>query len=359
MKSRLYKLIKAIAFLVILVMLFISCSYILRPADDRRDNYANFYNEPKNTIDVVFVGSSPIYPYFAPTWLWHEYGFTSSMLSSSIQPPDAMLPLIKDAMKTQSPKLLVLELRLFVHDADAFHTEANEFWNRTTVDNMKYSLNRASYVLSFAKQRTEGGPVLEDFVDVVRYHGNWKTLTKENFAYYNFEKNSSIKGYWFNPNIEVQDYTPVTDINEVGEIYPLRETQLREICLYCQENKVQPLFLFTPHTTKPDQKLMYNRMTEIVNEYGFEVLNMNNHLDEIGIDFKEDFYNGGHVNTHGSTKVMKYFGEYLKNNYPEVFTTHDDKTSKNWDDDYLVWKEIYDENMATWEANQKALKGGQ
>ena len=49
-----------------------------------------------------------------------------------------------------------------------------------------------------------------------------------------------------------------------------------------------------------------------MDEYGLEYLELNEALEEIGIDPTTDFYNKNHLNTSGAGKTTDYLSEILK-----------------------------------------------
>ena len=79
---------------------------------------------------------------------------------------------------------------------------------------------------------------------------------------------------------------------------------------------------------------------ELIESYGFRFYDGNEHVEEAGIDYASDFYNGSHVNTWGSEKFTKTFGKYLVENY-ELDATHEKKVKKSWDECVAA----YDRNL--------------
>ena len=76
MSIKLQRIIKAVAFILIFCVLFSGATYILR-----NKNEANivlpFYDEPKNTLDVIFIGSSHVMCSVYPMELYDRYGIAS------------------------------------------------------------------------------------------------------------------------------------------------------------------------------------------------------------------------------------------------------------------------------------------
>ncbi|MCR5654991.1 MAG: hypothetical protein K6G07_05060 [Lachnospiraceae bacterium] len=346
-------LIKAVCFLGIALFLFVAAGYVLRPSyDQRKETYAGFYAEPKNSIDVVFIGSSPVYPYYAPAKMWKDCGFTSVLLSSSTQRPENVVYLVKEARKTQDPKLFVFELRMFPDTFEYMDSEEGQYYNRSTVDEMKYSFNRSSLI-----HNNYSDPQIYDHIDLIRYHSNWKEFRPDALRFWDFESPDPYKGFVFNGNIDVlENTTPVGNI-DTAPIPDYRQEQLRELAQYCKQEGITALFILSPYPIDEEKKEQFNTMGQIVEEYGFDFLDLNEHYEEIGIDFNTDFYNIGHVNIHGAMKTTAYLEEYIMQNY-SVVSPKEKAIADAWDADADIWQKKCDETMATWQGLYDAMYGG-
>lgn len=63
-------LLQAVCFLVLFGMILLPVSYMVRTNGDVKDRFAGFYAEKKDSLDVVMIGSSPVFPYYAAPKLW-------------------------------------------------------------------------------------------------------------------------------------------------------------------------------------------------------------------------------------------------------------------------------------------------
>ena len=73
-----------------------------------------FYEEEKNSIDVIFIGSSNCFCTVNPLILYEKYGITAYDFASSSQPMNISLLYLKEALKTQNPKVVALEANMLV-----------------------------------------------------------------------------------------------------------------------------------------------------------------------------------------------------------------------------------------------------
>ncbi len=132
--------IKSVIFIGIFLLALLPVSYIVRTNGDVKDRFSGFYAEKEDTIDIVMIGSSPVFPYYSAPMLWGETGIAAYPLSSNVQRPAAMKYLVKEAEKTQSPSLYIFEMRMYtMKDEDL---RANMAYTRGVTDNLRYSANR-------------------------------------------------------------------------------------------------------------------------------------------------------------------------------------------------------------------------
>ena len=78
--------------------------------DDRFDDFKKF---EKNTVDVIFTGTSGIDRYYIPAKGFEDYGITAYPLTSDAQPAWLVKNMLVEAEKRQDPKLVVIDMRPF------------------------------------------------------------------------------------------------------------------------------------------------------------------------------------------------------------------------------------------------------
>ena len=81
--------------------------------------------EPKETIDVLFVGDSISYCSIIPMQIWRDYGITSYLCGSTMQHLYVSKEFIEKTFEKQSPKIV------FLGTATIFNnfTEKEKTWN--------------------------------------------------------------------------------------------------------------------------------------------------------------------------------------------------------------------------------------
>ena len=187
-----------------------------------------FYAEDKNSIDVLVVGSSNAFCTIDPLVLYEEEGIAAYDFCSSSQPMNLSLLYVKEALKRQTPKVVALEVNMIPAENITHISENRLRWGLTdmpfTIDKLKclyQSLGRVD-----AEYMSYVFPVL-------RYHGRWKELSKQDYTYMFADKSNFTKGYlvtqetssemvnlsdydsegetWIEDDVEICEEAPVDD----------------------------------------------------------------------------------------------------------------------------------------------------
>lgn len=325
--------VKTFIFIGIFLIILTTVTYIIRTNGDVKDIFNGFYAEEEDTLDVIMIGSSPVYPFYSAPKLWGEYGITCYPLSSHVQRPSAALPLLKEAYKTQSPQVVVFEMRMYtMEDGDM---ESNMAYARGVTDNMKYSLNRIYAINRLVKDPLERYTY---YFDIFKYHSNWKTMIlSDQLACFRYEKAHPLKGFTIRDEVgplEEERIPVCTGLKEEMPIPKEQEERLYELLDYLKEEGQQALFIVSPYRIEPEEQMMYNYMKPIIASYGYDFVNMNEYYEEIGIDFTTDYYDyGGHVNLLGAEKCTAFLGKLL-----EGFEIPDKRGERG----YESWNQAYE-----------------
>nr|MCR4594127.1 hypothetical protein [Clostridiales bacterium] len=154
MKSILRRCLGCAAFLIIFALLLMIVSTALSPKDAKdesgtKDIRANaVINEPKNTIDALFIGDSECYSAFMPLRLWEKYGITSYNCGTSAQSLYYSYEFLEKAFEVHSPKVVFVETNTVYRDfslgADLVHKGGRLFPIFTYHDRWKSLLDHKS-----------------------------------------------------------------------------------------------------------------------------------------------------------------------------------------------------------------------
>lgn len=305
------RILCVIAFLVLFVFVLTRVTYVIRTNGDTKNRFAGFYAQKKNSIDVMIFGSSAASTSFSPGRMYGKYGFSSYPLSSNSQGPEAIQCLLKECYKTQNPKVVVIEVRMFMNEPEK--VDADEGHIREVTDNMKYSINRIKTINKLEKNKDKR---ISYYLDIIKYHSNWGLMLKgPEWKNVNYRYDYVSKGFEFITEIGDQiKYTPEGEV-EPQSIHKEYEEELIELLHYLKEHNQAAIFVSTPVAMGDEYIYKLKYIAGIVQENGFPFLEMNDYYDEIGIDFDTDFKEGAHLNIYGAAKVSEYLGKYLVEKY--------------------------------------------
>lgn len=328
--NKLKCIIKPIAFIILFLILFSAVSIPLFVSSTNREYQwmSGIYAERDDSLDAVYIGSSSCYTFWNPTVAWEQYGIAVLPYVCSSQPLVVAEYLVREARKTQPDALYIINTNSISDGVE----EIDDVLMHNLLDYMPLSVNKlrlTDYLcdtadLSFSER-------LEYYFPIIRYHDVWDSLTEENFDYsLNGLKGADIRDWYLGLIMNVTDEYLITD-----ECLPVSEAIVESVDSlldYCEQEDVNVLFVTVPRVeTEEGAAERINTVNSFIESRGFEVLDLVDKLDEIGLDTATDYYNLHHTNLHGSIKYTYYLSEYLIEKYGF--------TDKRGEEDYADWDE--------------------
>lgn len=336
-RNKAWIFIQITAFIGIFLLLLIAVSYIVRTNGEVKDRFSGFYAEKDDTLDIVMIGSSPVFPYYAAPKIWGETGIAMYPLSSNVQRPVAMKYLVEETEKSQSPQLYIFEMRMFTMEDEGLRE--NMAYTRGVTDNMRYSYLRYKTIQAMVPEDDEEERI-SFYLDIMKYHTNWKMLViPSEWANMTYHKANPMKGFEFKDEVAPCTMPECGGAEGMTEIPPEQEIYLRDLLDYLKAGNKNALFIVSPYGESVKEQQMYNYMEEIAASYGYLFLNMNNYYEEIGIVFEEDFADyGSHTNAVGADKCTDFLEKYLQEHY-HFADRRGDAAYSSWDESYLLWQQ--------------------
>ena len=355
MKQRIKELIATAIFLLLAFELFLHCTYLFRNTERvARQNILGLYCEENNSLDVVFVGPSSVYRYWSPMKAWDLYGFTSYDFSVSSMSRATILTAIKDLRRTQSPEVIVVDVRPLLNLNKVSELESSE---RNTLDSLDHSFIRLQGVkYLFDNSEISEREIGAEYMELAQYHNNKSALAEElNWQLIDNRLNSSPDGEGFYKGFAIaakhtyqsKEAVQLTDgvAEEVSELYV-------DVLEYGKENNLTILFVASPLAVSEQQSEILNKMELVAEEYGYGFIDGNRFCDEMNLDFMTDFYNRSHVNILGAEKWTEFVGNYLVQNY-DLPDHRNDSEYESWNVVYEAYKKESEEAASqTWEIIQ-------
>ena len=332
------KIIKPIAFLAVLAILVLVIQSRVFKINDSRSyqTFKGFYAEPKNSLDMVYIGQSNVYPFWNAPLCWENYGFTTYPLAIGAMPARSVKYVLEEAVKTQPEALYLINLNSFTD------IRFNVSHLHNVADYMKMSSTKSKMIEDLIPYLgDEQYSKLEFYLPIVRFHPGWNELTDMSFDLaYNGLKGGSIYSTFLGTTQDVTESYRVTD-NRVA-LSDDQRTVLEDLAEYIDNNDIKVLFVTVPQAIANESVVaQLNSASDMLEEKGFDVLDMEQSIDELGLNLSTDYYNEQHLNIHGCIKFTKYLSEYLKSNYD-----FEDKREKSGYDSWHKAAEDYHEVIA-------------
>ena len=301
--------IRGISFLLLTIFLLSGISWLLR---DRETTLSCLYSEEKDSLDVLIVGSSHVNSGYIPSLLWKENNISACNVFSWSQPMWISYHYIKEALKTQSPSVIVLEMFGMTYGHSSIMPEEID---RTSYQN-SFSIDPGLNFLEMIQTVEFCGLDLrnyEDFLNLPRYHTRWKQLNAEMFSYNPHNDVDPLKGYGLvltsqaMEQPEFSDQAPFTPYEYCVEY-------LEKITNLCEKEGIQLVFTVTPYVYNETEQGIFEWIDSYAAEHGIPFLNYNGEDGKrIGFDYSKDLSDWGHLNFYGAQKVTLDLCEFLKN----------------------------------------------
>lgn len=272
----------------------------------------------KNTVDVLFFGSSVCVNAFSPQEIYNSYGIRSYNLGSEQQSIFLSYFWLKEAARFQSPQVVVLDTKFLfaLHPENEINTI--EGLTRKCLDPMRWSSVKAEAVddlCTIDKNQSE----LSYYLTNIRFHSRWSYL-----AEYDIDRsevqNAELKGYSAIANYGPESYGTfnLNDPNLYDGFYPPIDSVMMEYLertvQFCQESGIQLVLVSLPGNEMNDG--IHNNLTRYADEHHVDYYNLceTEKYEAIGAVLpKESMI--GHENLWGSIKMSKFIGKMLSETY--------------------------------------------
>lgn len=317
------KVIKVIVFVLIMII-SIGHTYRILSWKDTSGSYFSstqqLYATEENLMDVVFVGSSHCYAGINPSVLWDEYGISAFDMAVSGQERTPAYYSLKEVLKTQSPKVVCVDLW-------ALFTDKEQVGNSNIYRNMlamKTSQNSINLVQEYFGN--------EEYMDyILRWpivHTRYRELTEYDF----YDRDVNTYGRGFYSTYISRPIAPISyEVNESISINEENKKWINDLVKLSEEENFDLILVLIPTTLSVEEQMGMNGVEEYLIDQDIKFINYNKLVNEINLDCNTDFFDETHLNSYGAEKVTLYFGEYLLENY--------ELEDHRGDEEYYLWDE--------------------
>ncbi len=346
---------RIIAFILVLIMLIFLPGLVLTPTFVTKHNlglgrnaiYSRIANEPAGTIDVLVMGDSESYSSISPMQLWKNKGYTVYAAGQPGANLGDTLSVLKVALKTQKPKVILLESHSLFRD------------RKSTAVQKQSALAEKLYSLFPA----------------LRYHNGWKLLFPQRLTkhYKGFNVSGKCHAYCGSADYMEKDYEAVnsagqngngrnggndrTDANQSDQKNQRKNIKLNDkvgkanirdlesLKQICRKNGIQ-LVIYSAPSPKNYNYRRIERVRQICRSHGLNYVDLNAETRAMGIDWSTDTRDrGDHLNISGAMKATAYMGEYLEKNFSLADHRGDTLIAMSWDKMYQTYEAAATKNL--------------
>ncbi|WP_026491167.1 hypothetical protein [Butyrivibrio sp. XPD2002] len=321
-------------FLCIVVFCVNEVSYIFRYNYAHRDALIGFENE--DHVNVVFVGGSNVRCAIQPLEGWKEYGITSYNYAANAAKFD-LFPRYMDVIrKYNSPELFVIDLRTLPLVVKGVEEKAIRGW--ADCYDIYDPIRIRGICDYFFRRDYDLNEIPSFFLDIMRFHTQDKNLGVN--TQWAPLKRSEIRDITKGADdvCEINAYNTIMLTPEGKGMSELQMKVLKEVLDYCDNNHLNALFICTPYILSKEDYDVFDAAEKIISERGYTFQNLNDHCEEIGIDFNTHFCDVNHTNYLGAKAVSAYIFNYLSSNYS--FSEQSAESAEKWNDDYSEYSII-------------------
>ena len=275
--------------------------------------FRQFYQMDKNSVDVLFLGSSVAVNNFIPQQLYNDYGIRSYNLASEQQNVLLSYYWLKEALQYQTPKLVVLEAFFLQNLHGDLALNTSEGLTRKAIDPMRWSPVKWEAVHDIC-QRDPSQTVMSYLFTNIRYHGRWKELESWDFITEDYSK--PVLFGWAPGQDE---YIPVEPFEESDEdtSCQLREDMVEyfeKMVSLCNEKGIRLILVKVPQSGKMTHiDYAYRKLAE---QYGIDYYNFleKSLYDRMKVDTATEWV-ASHGNLSGNYKNSALLGEIIAERY--------------------------------------------
>lgn len=377
---RIRKLMRAICFCLLFVILFIFLSGAFIPRtgtteDGMESRISKAYRgEPRDSIDTVFIGNSDIYRAISPVDLFHQTGITSAIAGRPNKQLSEVPGDIRDILRYQNPKTIVLETDCmfsgtnpgFKKGISPLEAEAAKLDVAGQAPSKATNADVAGQVPSKATDADVAGQTPSKATDaahqnifakckallqegdsaflaalnykfpLVKYHDNWKHLKLTTFLQPRGKYHFSNKGMAYANTVKAYPFGNEYMQLSGGKHAMLSEEKLdqfQKIYDLCDRNGIR-LVLLTVPSANTWNKGKSDTVKQLAKKYDLTYYDYNRQLPA-GFNWVTDSKDGGnHLNYAGASAVTKDLAKKLTDDLTMNPTSLTKEQKQQWKKDY-------------------------
>ena len=292
--------------------------------------------------EVLFLGDCEVYANIDPLVIYEDSGISSYVRGSSQQLMWQSYYILEETLRYEVPKAVVFNV-----NAMKFSEPVKEEYNRLTIDYMKWSPSKAGIIRA---SMTEEEKFLYYAVPITRYHSRIFELKSEDLRYLFGRKQTTVNGHQVNTGVVPMGTLPAKKKLADYSFGDICWQYLDGIRKLCADNGVQLILMKAPSQYPYWYDEYDAQIAQYAQENGLRYYNFLNDVEQIGLDYSTDTYDGGlHLNESGARKLSLHVSDILRNEVGGFTDFRDDPAVS---ETYARLKETYAAMVASSEGAQ-------
>lgn len=356
--------LKFLVFLCLLAIAVNATGTLLSGGDDVTQSASSLKHLPAESVDVLWLGTSHMNYNIIPQYLYDLCGVTSAMATGNSVDLDASYWMLRQALLTQSPQVIVLDVYpaaapycyFYVQNVLALEyrdgmSEGSNPYNTATGVARWLPVGSPFKPGAIAEAYTHSGAGGEAYFELTRMHSRYGELTRNNFDYLRGDTRTIRNfGYLYGgQSMEGQEYAvqaytqeAALQANEVGTYWEFTDEQLqaaelldasvtaiRRIVEYARDKGIEIVLCAAPYMTNRAEEKLFAQVGELADELGVPFVG----LEESGIEGLQYMRDLGHLNDRGARLYTEFWSDYLADHY-DLPDRHESADSR-----YTPWRE--------------------
>lgn len=320
----------ALAFLGVLALMTALLSALLRPV---RTNYGTAWKaylaEPEDSLDYLWMGSSYAYCDVNPALIYDRSGLTGYVISG----PELTLAqsywYLREALKTQSPSAVYLEVTALQFERWQHYTQIN-------VGYLPAGYNKLGAIFTAAQPELRAGLVC----DLIFYHDRWKELTWEGaMEALAPPALDPGKGYtWVEGNDGTRGDAPYIRPPVDRETYGENLAWLDRMARLCRKEGIAFTAVLHPTWSRIPQETRAEMAADLA-ALDIPFLDWTEAEETMGLRPDEHYYDAGHLNRAGAAVFSRWLGDFLTRTEGLSPRTQSPENTQQWRQSAQSWKQ--------------------
>lgn len=298
------RLAASVCMAALLAALFLTTRLLTPQRHDSGSTWGQYLREVPDSTDVLFFGSSLVYCDVVPAVIWEESGLRSYVMAGPEQTIPMTYHYVRQALKTQSPKAVFVEITGLFYTRYTSYTKIN-------IGYMPWGAERLKATFAEAEPELRGGLLFPLYF----YHSRWSTLKGDDFR-------TAAGGYGRDP---LAGYTFLNQFCRTEGFYersfPDDDENLERNLAYlekintlCRKRNITPVFYVAPALGRIPADRMDAVRSRVGSMDGAVLLDCNASYGTLGIDERTDYFDTLHFNSAGADKFSRWLAAWTTRN---------------------------------------------